>query len=297
MTNLHKNKIIFPGCSFTWGQGLWHYLPTNNSYVPTVTEYITQRYGVTDDGLSFKDYNRFPWLVGLSIGATPIVKRWNGGTDEESVRFLEEVLKNEVTQNTMLTQNAELSDIKYIIFQFTNLYRSPFTFFLNKQEYHFHSDMTGTVFHRVEKVIRNEDGSILEIINTNNTDLFLEWLYNNKLNISNFTELHQTQLHSKIKEVLKKFESSGVKTYIIFMDDSHLSSIYSNEFFNKKIIKLKYDGKEYETIRQMQNDNTHLIIGEDSSVNHESMGDGHPSLECHQVIAKCIIERIQSDQL
>lgn len=295
MTELYKNKIIFAGCSFTWGQGLWSYWENKDSYIPTTHEYINNLYGIPEPALEFKDFNRFPWLVGLRFQATPIVKRWNGGTDEESVRFLEEVLTNDVTQNTMLTQNVKFSDIKYVVFQFTNLYRSPFPFFVNNVEYQFRTDMSlSAESHLVDKIDRNSQGHVVNCESGKDVSIFLEWLYDNNLNIEDFTKLHMDYIHSIIQEKLIYFENNGIKTCITFMDDSHLGGILSNDFFKNRIVKLNYNNKEYTTIMEMQYENPHLNIASDDTTFHFVDDDGHPSLECHQVIADSIINHIEN---
>lgn len=48
-----------------------------------------------------------------------IIKRHNGGTDEESIRFIDEIKQNNVHKHSLLTENVIWENVNYVIFQTT----------------------------------------------------------------------------------------------------------------------------------------------------------------------------------
>jgi hypothetical protein len=75
--------IIFAGCSFTWGQGLYFYSDLID--VPKIgdTEYNDNKF--KDSHFKFKDTLRFPRLVANHFDTFEVVKKQNGGSDEHSI--------------------------------------------------------------------------------------------------------------------------------------------------------------------------------------------------------------------
>lgn len=59
--------IIFAGCSFTWGQGLWSYSPTKLK-VPTVNEYLKGA-GIPEPADIFRIENRWATQVAMRFHA------------------------------------------------------------------------------------------------------------------------------------------------------------------------------------------------------------------------------------
>ena len=291
-----KRRIVFAGCSFTWGQGLWSYWPNKDAHIPTAGDYVNNRCGIPDDAIRFRDEHRFPRLVCNKFGyCTPVVKRYNGSTDLVSIEFLEEVLKNNVTYDSHLTENVNKDEITDVVFQFTNLFRSEFTFDYKGNTYqHFHD--LYSKYSITNKLHFHKNGMIeVEEFSKGNNDILLEWLLDNNFTIDDFIEVHSKKLHTKVESTLKKFESLGANIHITFMDDTHLENIFKNDYLASKIIKLKYNNEEYSTIMEMQNNYKDLVIATDDTF-HFVDDDGHPSLKCHQIIADNIVEHIKKHE-
>lgn len=291
--------IIFSGCSFTWGQGLWSYCPSDLK-MPTVNEYIEQGYGVPDVGEFFRQDNRYASLVAKHFYSREIIKRWNGGTDDESIKFIEDVRKNWVTRHSLLTENVIWDNVKYIVFQTTQPYRSPFTFYHKNKEYQVISEPGMHNLERVQEIIRWSDedcpecdNAIKETIEHPNLDIFLDWLIDNNLSVDDFAEIHLKHMSGRIKESLKHYEETyGIKTLIISWTDEYLPYFIKDKFCNERLVRLKYNSKEFNCIAHLFQENKKFEILNDDETLHETGTDGHPSLKCHRVIADSLIEKI-----
>jgi len=296
--------IIFTGCSFTWGQGLWSYCPSDLK-MPTVNQYIEEGYGVPDVGEFFRLDNRYASLVSNHFHSREIVKRWNGGTDDESIRFIEDVRKNWVTRHSLLTENVIWDNVRYIVFQTTQPYRSPFTFHYKNKEYQVISEPGMHNLERVTEIIRwtdedcpECDNNIKQSIDHPNLDIFLDWLIDNNLSVDDFSEIHLTHMSNRIKECLKHYEETyGIKTLILSWTDEYLPYFTNDEFCNERLVRLKYNSKEFNCIQHLFQENNKFEILNDDETIHETGTDGHPSLKCHRVIADSLIEKITHENI
>jgi hypothetical protein len=295
-----SNYILFGGCSFTWGQGLWSYTPKYlchpDLHIPTVDEYIEKEFAIPKPAFEFKNHNRFAKLVSGHFNSVPIVKRRNGGSDEETIRFLYEAKQNYVTDESLLERNLEFERVKLIVFQTTQIFRSPFTFFYKNEEYQIKSNPEERNFNLILKINRksyNLNEYTEEKIEK--FDVFYNWLYDNNLNIDDFEKIHISHIVDIIEKCLLDFQNMGIPSIILPWTTEHLTEMNKRNFFQNKIIKLNYKNVEYSSIKQMMDENHELIIRFDKKVIHPSGGDDHPSLECHKILAQNIITFVEKN--
>ena len=81
--------IVFTGCSFTWGQGLYYY-----SNLQTLKEPGMYRYDQSLVNSAHRRYMasvRFPRLVANHFKTFEVVSENNGGRDMDSFNFLKKV--------------------------------------------------------------------------------------------------------------------------------------------------------------------------------------------------------------
>lgn len=284
--------IIFSGCSFTWGQGLWSYFPTNLK-IPTVDEYIQLGVPVPDSAQNFRCDYRFADLVSQHYHCKSIVKRHNGGTDAESLRFIHEVKNNKVTRHSLLSENVEWDNVKYIVFQTTQAYRSPFVFFHKGYEYELYSKPELQNLERIQKINRNSENNIINIEELPNIDIFLDWLIDNNLSVENFEKIHLDYMSTQIKNTLKHFEDEyNIKTLIVCWTDEYIHNFLNDIFTNDRLVRLNYKGSQFVSIERAMKSYPKLRIAYDTEKIHDSGPDGHPSLACHRMIADSIISKI-----
>lgn len=287
-----KKYIIFAGCSFTWGQGLWSYLDTDQ-HVPSYEEWIFEDHPLPPGSHSIRKKLRFPKIVADHFGKTEIVKKINGGTDVESIRFINEVFDTDKIAYHLTDINCDYDDVEYIIFQTTQIYRSPFYFTHKGEKYRIHSEPSGRKLDSLYKII--VDGNFYqEEIRMDSLDVFFDWMVGNDYSVDDFIKIIYDNTVNEIEKCLKFFESKGIKTKIFCWQEEQLSRIFDSEFLSNRFIYLKYNGNEYTTIEGLYNDYPELSLANDPSVLHFTGTDEHPSKKCHEIIAKSIIENIES---
>jgi len=63
-----------------------------------------------------------------------------------------------------------------------------------------------------------------------------------------------------------------------------------------RFIPIEYNNVQYNTIRNLMNENIELHINSDYEYFIETPKDHHPSKKCHEIIANNIINRINKDK-
>jgi hypothetical protein len=113
--------IIFVGCSFTWGQGLYFYSDLID--VPKMGDVDFHQHLLKDSHCKFKDTLRFPRLVANHFNTFEVVKKQNGGNDESSIEFVNSLFNG---SNEIYKFNYD--DFDYLIFQTSQIVRNKFKF-------------------------------------------------------------------------------------------------------------------------------------------------------------------------
>lgn len=288
-----KKFIFFAGCSFTWGQGLWSYLETNK-HVPSYEEYIYDNYPLPQGSHSIRKKLRFPKLVANHFGKTEIVKKLNGGTDEESIRFLHEVFDTDKNGYHLTDISCDYDDVEYIIFQTTQIYRSPFYFTHLGKRYKITSSPDGCKLDSLHRITFDVNNLCHEM-KINTFDIFFDWMVSNGYNVNNFIEIIHDNIVKEIENTLKFFETKEIKTKIFCWQEEQLSRIFDSKFLSDRFIYLNYNGKNYKTIEYLYRDYPELLLKNDSSVLHNPGSDEHPSKKCHEIIADSIIKNIENN--
>ena len=271
------NGIIFCGCSFTWGQGLYYYSDLKTVVEPP--EYTFEWDLVKPAHRRYMFANRWARLVANHFNTFEVVKNSNGGQESQSLDFLETLLQGDEDSPDKSPfysiEKFDYQEISYIIIQTTEPIRNNFLFEVGGKKYNY---ALGDETPRVR-------------------DLFFKFMDEN--NISDFDVLHDLlvkQQFDKVLQAFKFYESKGIKCRILCWQEHYLDLIKNNQWMLDRFIKLEYDGVEYDTIHQMALNNEHLWIKFD----HSYFGDNppkdhHPSKECHRVIADAIIKKIETE--
>lgn len=265
--------LVFAGCSFTWGQGLYYYSGLETLKEPPPNEYDKNL--LTDSHIKYMEANRFPRLVANEFNTFEFVKNDNGGSDELILDYLDNLFDLNDDHNPM-NKKASFNEIDYIIYQTTQPLRSTFFYNHKGKEHSFNNDNNN----EKEKLI------------------FYEWLIEER-NIT-LEEWHQELSEitiNKIKEKLKFFEKKGVKTLLICWTDEYMKYIKNDIWLYNRLLKIEHDEVLYNCIDHLQDKNNHLIIYKDYNNLEKPPHDNHPSLECHKIIANSIINKLHKDSL
>lgn len=276
---------LYAGCSFTWGQGLWSYLETKE-HVPSYEEWIFENKKLPKGSIEIKNKLNFPNIVSKQNKTIPVFKTKNGGTDFESVQCIYKWINKYNSKN-----------IDILIFQTTQQYRSPFYFEHKGEKYHLRPTPNFEGMFYLNKLIFCDDSKLnIEFNDTNyNINIFYDWLFENKLDIEKFREIHLNQIMNHIEDVFKYCESLGIKPYILSWTDEYLDYIHKSKYLKNKFINFEYKKNQYDCIQIMQEKNKELFLRNDTSTLHNPGNDEHPSKECHEIIAKSILKKYYNE--
>ena len=78
--------LIFAGCSFTWGQGLYYYSGLDTLVEPEPDSYDANL--LTDAHKRYMETLRYPRLVANHFNTFEVVSNQNGGSEETSIDFI-----------------------------------------------------------------------------------------------------------------------------------------------------------------------------------------------------------------
>lgn len=295
--------LVFAGCSFTWGQGLYFYSGLNHT--PKFDDWVYDYSLMTDALIKFKDTIRFPRLVANHFNTFDVCKATNGGSDVTSLMFLKKIFdKYQETANPLIRscpwlseENYYFDDIEYVIFQMTQPYRSGFKFIYKGKDYIVYPTPS---FNNVSIIHEMLEDGLEGNVENGIDDIFLKWLDENNYTIQDYLDLHMNHFNNEIKNYLEYLEANGIKTKVLFwMNES--SVVFDDDFYKDRHILLEHEGKTYKTIWDLQNScKERFVIAHDKEgfggkIPENALSDLHPSKYCHEVIAKNVINSISNE--
>ena len=265
--------IVFCGCSFTWGQGLWYYSNLENMFYPE-NEYNFNIANVKHPELRYKDTIRFPRLVANHFSTFELVKKQNGGCEDDSINFIQQLFHG--GNHSHLTDDRfSTNDISYIFIQTSQLARNRFYFELDGQE---------------------EWAIIWNSNHGENIDKFLRWIDENELSFDDWKKLHIKNQMDRLKDIIFQYDNNyKIRVRIFCWENDYLDYIKNDEILNKHFFTLKYNNQEFDSISDMMNKNRSFYIKYDTLTFITPPQDHHPSKKCHEVIAQNIINLIEED--
>jgi hypothetical protein len=256
--------IIFAGCSFTWGQGLYYY-----SDMKTLVDQRGSSFDqklIRPAHLKYMQAFRFPRLVSDHFKTFEIVKRNNGGSDDSAISFINNILFD---SGHMEDGAFDPSEISHIIFQSSKVQRNKFEFELGGEKYitDFGSD----------------------------SQKLVEWISRNNLDFDKAFDLFRNQVAARIKDSFERYESLGIKCRILSWPVDMVDIFKDNPYLSKRFIRLKHKDQTYDCIDDLIANNKGMLIVNDGDNLSVFRDDSHPSLECHRIIASSIIVNLEGD--
>lgn len=271
--------ILFGGCSFTWGQGLYFYSELNRLIYP-INEYTYNNSVVNDAHMKFRDTLRYPRLVANHFKTFEVFKNENGGCEDETFDFFQTIFTfkdNRGANSHLSTERYEYDDFDYIVIQLSQLWRNKFYF-----------EDDGVIEHASVWPGSKNVGW--------NSDKFFNWMDKNNLTFEDWIINHSKKQIDRLRKELKFYEEKGIKTKILAWENHLISSIMEDGFLNERFIKLNYNESEFLSIKDLQDNYPHLKIKHDvDNFIGTPPEDHHPSKECHKIIAENIIKNIEKD--
>jgi hypothetical protein len=256
------NGIIFAGDSFTWGQGLYFYSELPRLFYPPFNEYIGD--SVTKSHRLFKNTKSFARLVSNYFNTFEIKKEINGGSDEESLEFIDDLFKNDFTYN----------DFDFVILQTTQPFRTKFDFVYDDVEYNLNLNPWIKEFHEHQ-------------------DIFLKWLDSNNYTYEDFKKIHIKQIINKIKNKFIELESNGIKCLLFCWKEDYIDGIKNDIFLNDRFIQIDYQNEVFDCLDHLSSKYNQFTIINDPYFEEPPL-DFHTSLEAQTLIANSIIKKIKT---
>ena len=290
------NGILFAGCSFTWGQGLYYY--SDLKRIPTMKEWNYDYSLMTDALINFKNTVRYPRLVANHFKTFEFCRDTNGGSDELSTQFIKTAFDMDDKINGsfdyLTKQEFKYEDISYVIFQTTQPYRSSFKFVYKDETYYMWPNHQRTDMVRICKL---EDSGVYTEMD-NSIDIFSGYLNETNVGVNEWLKQHIEYVYNNFKKTLMLLEENGVKTKVLNWPNDYVDMMLNDEFFKDRYIYLEHDGKKYKSIDELFLNVPNTMISKDFEFfGSNPPNDHHPSMFCQKIISDSIIKSINSDKL
>lgn len=279
--------MIFAGCSFTWGQGLYYY-----SNLETLRDegdpWGYNRGLCTSIHHRYKESVRYPRIVSKHFNTFELVHPANGGSNEKIINYWRNCFRNGNRKYKLPSsepgefdsiERIDYKEISCVVFQLTQWMRDNF-------------------------VIEYND----EFINVpmqwywdNNTeekpyfDVLFKYLDENNISQADLNQRMQISSLNRVKKFLMECEENGVKAYILSWPKEFLEYIEKDPWLEERFITFDYNDKNYKCIEHLMENNESMEIRKDYDTFIVPPQDCHPSLKCHKIIADNIIKFIEKN--
>jgi hypothetical protein len=308
-TNKSVKGMVFAGCSFTWGQGLWYY-----SFSESIDQTTDENFGYhprlyTRAHFAFKDACRYPRLVANHFDTYELVRPSNGGSNDGMIKYWNQCFEtDQCPQESLYVPSAayDYTDRRYDNQPPSEVRQQNPSWFdeVTKLNY---EDVSHLIF-QVTAWPRNltcvqHDGETIPM------PIRLTWdkdrPYNQVLlkqleeNNTTLGELHQKQMldvANSIKEFLQKCESNGIKTLIMPWPEDMYDIIKNDVWMADRLISLDHNGNTFSSIEKLMLSDNSLVILKDHENFEVPPIDGHPSLLCHRIMADAVIKKINQSR-
>jgi hypothetical protein len=273
--------ILFPGDSFTWGEGLHMY-----SELPDIKfdEMGHDGKNYTPSHVKFIEANRFARKVANHFNTFELVRTSNGGSNNMIFDFIDNLPKQYKLNNMpavgsdRVARSGEyrIEDFDYIVLQLTDMFRDEVKF-----EY---KDVIGYC---------NIKSSVS--MNRSGFSDYLKDEFDNSINV--FIEYYLQKLMDNIIEKFKIYESKGIKRcFIHTWQNEPIPFLQNNSYLNERWITYNVDNKIYNSIWDLQRNKLKgMCINDDEFFLKKGIivYNGHTSLAAHNIQAKAIIKKIE----
>lgn len=287
----HREKpkikaIVFAGCSFTWGQGLWYYSALDSCSVD-------MHYGYDPSFLNvihhlFREKWRWCNLVADHFNTVALTHPENGGANDQILEFWKKsfvtnkkaklVRSFDCDKFVDLTRPINLEDVGHFVFQLTQWWRSSIV-------------IDGTdgmpLQVPVQKCWQNFDESF---------ELFNEWFSKNQSRYKNDIGTFHSEIMNRdlsaIKTFLKYLESNGIKTHVICWPREFIGKLQVDDWYKERLITFNYNNKHHQCLEDLLSCEK-LTIEQDINFFANPPKDQHPSLAAQKIIADNVISAIK----
>lgn len=257
--------ILFIGCSFTWGQGLYYYSNLESISEPSPNTFEIGK--LTEGQLRYMYSKRFARLVANHFNTFELVINSNGGGDTSNCEYWSSKIGKDIL--------FPFSDYSNVVFQLSQPHRNS------------------TIFEYEGKTYKFNVFTPKELNYEKNFNVFTKWLDSKNMTIEEWNLLHIKQSLEYVKETLMYFEENGINTNILTWVDDYVVHILNDSWFKKRFIRLYHDDVVFNSISSLMLLPEMKISTDKNNLNNPPHDD-HPSLTCHKVISESIIKKIEN---
>jgi hypothetical protein len=282
--------MIFAGCSYTWGQGLYYY-----SNLETLRDQVNPwgytRWIANPTHHKFKEKARYPRIVADHFKSFEIVHPQNGGANDAIVEYWKNCFTNRDKNTELLTEahgdvpakieQIEYKEVSHVIFQMTQWMRDLYEIEYEGEKIKLPMQWFWDNNPSRDRPYRDILEKYLEKIGRKFGDL---------------NEYLQDRSLKNVKRFLMECEENEIKTYILSWPHEFIQLIEKDPWLNERWITFNYGEKNYECIEHMNLDNPEFEIYKDYDNFKTPPQDSHPSLKCNQIIAENIINFIKNKE-
>lgn len=288
-----KKGLMFLGCSFTWGQGLYYY-----SNMPTLAEPLPDHYDpklVTEAHLQYKNRIRYPRLVADHFDTWELVHPHNGGSNHSAVKWFRNWLSNdlpedkiryELLENTHMSMNKHDADSPpkmYYFSEFSHVFIQLTQFWRNNIILQHKGETHNIPFAMVAP--NNKDNKHL-------SDLFYDFLETYNIELEDWIQRYQQDNINEVKEFLMMCENHGIKTGLLTWPEHHLPFIEKDPWLKERFIEFNYKDETFTSIEKLMEKHRECEIKHDYYNFKTPPKDHHPSKICHRIMADAVINYI-----
>jgi len=277
--------MIFAGCSFTWGQGLYYY-----SNLDTLKEPLPDHYDknlVKHAHIKFKESVRYPRLVADHFNTFEFVHPENGGSNQGAVHWWKNTLTNRepgAWYGGHHIPQIDYSEVSHVVFQLTQWQRDNF-------------------FMKVDGDAQTHEIPFHCTHQEQYRDKFFKWLDTQQISLGTWIQNYIQAGLDNVKSFLQDCEANSVKTLIFTWPSEYLLYIEKDPWLKERFVTFDYKGINYKSIEDLMSPsamhsksyNPELTIKWDEESFEITPKDHHPSLTCHQVMSSSIIKRIENE--
>lgn len=274
--------MVFAGCSFTWGQGLYYYSGLDTLQEPPPNHYHHEL--VTAAHERYMETVRFPRLVVNHFNTFELCQPFNGGASysihdwwNRSFMPVDHPDKTKANFNYPIP-TYDYSEVSHVFYQFTQWHRAQSSF--------------------------RPNGHPITHCDAWQTPGFHEWLTTQNITLQEYESQSRKKELEDAKEFLKQFTNRGIKVYVICWPEDLIDDILQDEWLASRFVKFNYKNKQFNSIQSMMDEqavkhgpytNPELTIVHDTDYFEQPPQDHHPSLVLHKVIADSIIEHLKKE--
>ncbi len=274
--------LLFAGCSFTWGQGLYYY-----SNLPTLQEPPPDQYRaelVKEAHLRYMESVRFPRLVANHFKTWEVVHKWNGGSNLSAIRWWDSSFNERPLGNDTTNKVFDYSEFGHVFFQLTQWHRDNFIVEIDDERYDIPMN-----------IVLGGPGA------EEWPERFARWLKMQNLTWEQWVSNYIDENIARVKAFLQDFERHGVKTTIILWPEFNNHEATGGEYIDRisrdpwlleRLMRIEYMGNTYNSMEALMIAHPEMVIRNDTDSFVDTPKDHHPSLRCHQVMAENIINHL-----